>query len=61
MRQMFGNPVSIWLYIAGQIAIYTVGLFFSLVLYGINARAVIAAAEDGKVQAPGIGVAEQFE
>jgi hypothetical protein len=44
---------------------YVVFLALALVLYlmffGINARAVIAAAEDGKVQAPGLGVAEQFE
>jgi len=44
---------------------YVVFLAFALVLYlmffGINARAVIAAAEDGRVQVPGIGVAEQFE
>jgi len=44
---------------------YVVFLALALVLYvmfyGINARAVIAAAEDGKVQIPGIGVAEQFE
>jgi hypothetical protein len=44
---------------------YLVFLALALVLYvmfyGINARAVIAAAEDGKVQVPGIGVAEQFE
>jgi hypothetical protein len=44
---------------------YVVFLALALVLYvmfyGINARAVIAASEDGKVQIPGIGVAEQFE
>jgi len=44
---------------------YVVFLALALVLYvmfyGINARAVIAAAEDGKVQVPGIGVAQQFE
>jgi hypothetical protein len=60
LQQMFGNPVSIALYIAGQIAIYAVALFSYLIFYGINARAVIAAAEDGKIQAPGVGVAEQF-
>jgi hypothetical protein len=61
MRQMFGSPLAIGLYIGGQIVNYAVAIVFSLVLYGINARAVIAAASEGKVQAPGVGVAEQFE
>jgi hypothetical protein len=61
MRQLFGSPLAIALYIGGQLANYVVVIVFSLVLYGINARAVIAAAEDGKVQVPGVGVAEQFE
>src|SRR5262249_46939897 len=43
---------------------YLVFLALALVLYvmfyGINARAVIAAAEEGKVDVPGVGVAEQF-
>ncbi|MBI3438321.1 MAG: hypothetical protein HY054_06680 [Proteobacteria bacterium] len=60
LQAMFGSPLSIALYIAGQAAIYVVALFFSLMFYGINARAVIVAAEEGKIQAPGIGVAEQF-
>ena len=60
MRQMFGSPMSIALYILGQVATYTVGLVFWLLFYGVNARALIAAAKDGKVQAPGIDVAEQF-
>ena len=60
MRQMFGSPVSIALYIVGQVATYAVGLVFWLLFYGVNTRAVIAAARDGKIQAPGIDVAEQF-
>ena len=60
MRQMFGSPLAIALYIAGQLANQVVVILFSLVLYGINARAVIAAATEGKIQAPGVGVAEQF-
>ncbi|MBS0385903.1 MAG: hypothetical protein JSS00_11200 [Proteobacteria bacterium] len=60
MRQMFGSPLAIGLYVGGQLANQVVVILFSLVLYGINARAVIVAAEEGKVQVPGVGVAEQF-
>ncbi len=60
MRQMFGSPLAIALYIAGQLANQVVVIVFSLALYGINARAVIAAAKEGKIEAPGIDVAEQF-
>ena len=60
VMQQFANPLSIALYIAGQVANYAVGAVFWLMFYGVNARALIAAAKDGKVQAPGIDVAEQF-
>jgi hypothetical protein len=60
MREMFGSPAAIAIYIAGQVVIYAVGVVFWLLFYGINARAVIAAARDGKIQAPGVDVAEQF-
>ncbi|MFZ2031790.1 MAG: hypothetical protein WAU68_15875 [Vitreimonas sp.] len=43
------------------IVFLALGLVLYVMFYGINARAVLAAAEDGKVQVPGIGVAEQFE
>jgi hypothetical protein len=60
MQQMFGNPLSIALYTAGQVANYAVGAVFWLMFYGVNARALIAAAKEGKLKAPGIDVAEQF-
>jgi hypothetical protein len=60
MRQMFGSPLAIALYIAGQIANQVVLILFSLILYGINARAVIAAAKEGKIEGTTIDVAEQF-
>ncbi len=59
-QQMFGNPLSIALYIAGQVANYAVGAVFWLMFYGVNARALVAAAKEGKVEAPGVNVAEQF-
>lgn len=60
MRDMFGSPMAIAIYIAGQVVTYAVAMVFCLMFYGVNARTVIAAARDGKIEAPGIDVAEQF-
>lgn len=60
LRDMFGSPLAIALYIAGQVLIYTIATLFSMLFYGVNARALLAAAQDGKVEAPGIDVAETF-
>ncbi len=60
VRDMFGSPLAIALYIAGQVAIYTIATLFSMLFYGVNARALLAAAQDGKIEAPGIDVAETF-
>jgi hypothetical protein len=49
LQSLLANPASIALYVGGQILVYAVGLVFYLLFYGVNARAVQAALEEGKV------------
>jgi hypothetical protein len=49
MQRMFTNPVSIALYCGGQIAFYAIAMVFYLMFYGVNARAVQVALEEGKL------------
>jgi hypothetical protein len=50
LQSLFASPVTIALYVGGQIAVYAVGLVFYVLFYGVNARAVQAALEDGKIE-----------
>ncbi len=54
------TPQNLLVLCGAYIVFLALSLLFYVVMYGINARAVIAAAEEGKVQVPGVGVAEQF-
>jgi hypothetical protein len=49
MHRMFGSPAMIALYIVGQVVAYAVALVFYVLFYGVSARAVQAALEEGKV------------
>lgn len=55
------TPQNLLVLCGAYVVFMVLALALYLMFYGINARAVIAAAEDGKVQIPGIGVAEQFD
>lgn len=62
MQNMFGSASLIAIYVAAQIVLNVIGLVFYVLLYGVSARAVLAAAEDGKIdgiQTPAI--AGQFD
>ncbi len=50
MQQMFGTPTGIALYVGGQIVLYAVALVFYLLWFGVEARAVQAALEEGKIE-----------
>ncbi len=50
MRDLLSNPLTIATYIGGQIVMYAVGVVFYLLFYGVNARAVQAALEEGKIE-----------
>lgn len=50
MQTMFSNPLNMALYFGGQIALYVVATIFYVLFYGISARAVQAALEEGKIQ-----------
>jgi len=49
MAKMFSNPLSIALYCGGQFVLYALALVFYIMFYGVNARAVQVALEDGKL------------
>lgn len=50
MQNMFGTPTLIAIYIGGQIVLNVIALIFYVLFYGVSARAVLAAAEDGKIE-----------
>jgi hypothetical protein len=49
LLDIFANPLSMALYVGGQVAIRAVGIVFYILFYGVNARAVQAALEEGKI------------
>jgi hypothetical protein len=49
MSSMYANPVSMALYFGGQILLQVVGIVIYIMFYGVNARAVQAALEEGKI------------
>ena len=49
LRDLLANPTSIALYVIGQIAIQAVGVVLYVLYFGVNARAVQAALEEGKI------------
>jgi hypothetical protein len=49
-QSLFSNPAAIALYVGGQVVMYAVALIFYLLWFGVESRAVIAAAEDGKIE-----------
>ncbi|HWA00895.1 MAG TPA: hypothetical protein VG841_11340 [Caulobacterales bacterium] len=50
MANIYASPAVFALYVGLQIAGVVMGVIFHLLFFGVNARAVIAAAEDGKIQ-----------
>jgi hypothetical protein len=52
VQTLFASPTTIALYIGGALALRVVGLVFYVLFYGVNARAVQAALEEGKLSAP---------
>ena len=49
MRELFSNPLTMALYFGGQVLLYIIGVTFSVLFYGVNARAAQAAIEEGKI------------
>lgn len=49
MRDVYANPVLMALYFGGQFALQLVGVVIYVLFYGVNARAVQAALEEGKI------------
>lgn len=49
-QQMFSNPASIALYVGSQVLVFAVALVFYVLWFGVQARAVQAALEEGKVE-----------
>lgn len=50
MQQMFSNPASIALYVASQVLTFVIALMFYVLWFGVEARAVQAALEEGKIE-----------
>lgn len=50
IQTMFSNPLNMALYFGGQIALYVVATVFYVLFYGVNARAVQAAIDEGKLE-----------
>lgn len=50
LHNQFSNPVAIATYFGGQVVMWALAIVFYLLLFGINARAVQAALEEGKVE-----------
>lgn len=50
MQKLWSSPASIALYIGGQIAIYALALLIYVMCYGVNARAVRVALDEGKLE-----------
>jgi hypothetical protein len=48
-QKLTSSPTAIGLYLGGQLVIYAVAMTFYLLLFGVNARAVQAALEEGKL------------
>lgn len=49
MRQLFSSPLTMALYFGGQVLLYVIGITFSVLFCGVNARAAQAAIEEGKI------------
>jgi hypothetical protein len=50
MRKMWSSPATIALYVGGQIVFYVLALTIYVLCYGVNARAVRVALDEGKLE-----------
>lgn len=50
MQSTFSTPTMLALYVGGQLALGAVAMVFYLLYFGVNARAVQAALEEGKIE-----------
>lgn len=50
IQNTFSTPAGIAMYVGGQVVFYAVALFFYVLWFGVESRAVQAALEEGKIE-----------